>query len=76
MCVLCAVCVCLCSLCYYQTHGHSEDILSVAVDVSNLMATSSYNGEVTVIYNSLTAVYDTGKTSDWKDASSYHSYLA
>ena len=32
-----------------QAHGHSEDILSIAVGLTNLMATSSFDGEVIVL---------------------------
>lgn len=55
---MCGVYVCVCGVCVHivcvccpQTHGHSEDILSVAVDVSNLMATSSFDGEVFISYS-------------------------
>ena len=36
---------CCCCL-NFQAHGHVEDILSIAVDASSLMATSSFDGEV------------------------------
>ena len=31
---------------YIQSRGHSEDVLCVAVGSPNLMATSSFDGEV------------------------------
>ena len=39
---------CLSILFYFQKNGHKEDILSIAFCPPNLLATSSYDGEVLI----------------------------